>query len=125
LFYDGECGFCNQSVQFVLKHERHHDILFSPLQSEFSQAFFSELGQEQIDYSTLYFWSNEQLHDRSSAVFQLLKHMRYPIKLFRVFGFIPHFIRDYCYNIIARNRKRIAGSFCVIPTTEQRKRFLS
>lgn len=28
LVYDGDCGFCNGAVQFVLAHQERHDLLF-------------------------------------------------------------------------------------------------
>ena len=34
LVYDGSCGFCAVSVQFILRHERRHDLLFVPRDSE-------------------------------------------------------------------------------------------
>ena len=42
LFYDGDCGFCNKSVQFVLKYENRSEIYFSALQSDFSRDFFQQ-----------------------------------------------------------------------------------
>ncbi|MBV9781581.1 MAG: DUF393 domain-containing protein [Acidobacteriaceae bacterium] len=34
LVYDGSCGFCSRSVQFMLRHERRHDLLFVTRDSE-------------------------------------------------------------------------------------------
>src|SRR5437763_12028304 len=34
LVYDGSCGFCSRSVQFILRHERRHDLLFVTRDSE-------------------------------------------------------------------------------------------
>src|ERR1035441_5905436 len=31
--YDGSCGFCVRAVQFILRHERRHDLLFVPRDS--------------------------------------------------------------------------------------------
>ena len=34
LLYDGTCGFCAASVQWVLRHDRRGTLLFAPLQGE-------------------------------------------------------------------------------------------
>ena len=33
LLFDGECGFCNKSIQFILKHESKPKLKFAALQS--------------------------------------------------------------------------------------------
>jgi len=39
-------------------------------------------------------------------------------------GVIPRPIRDGLYRLVASHRHRLAGPACVIPTAEQRSRFL-
>ncbi|MBV8227658.1 MAG: DUF393 domain-containing protein [Verrucomicrobia bacterium] len=34
LFFDGVCGFCNKTVDFVLRADRNRVFLYSPLQGE-------------------------------------------------------------------------------------------
>src|ERR1039458_8366452 len=34
LVYDGSCGFCSRAVQFILRHEQRHDLLFVPRDSD-------------------------------------------------------------------------------------------
>ena len=36
LLYDGDCGFCAESVQLVLRHERRRRVRFAPLQGVFA-----------------------------------------------------------------------------------------
>ena len=38
LVYDGSCGFCNRSVQFILRHERQHDLSFVTRNSELGKG---------------------------------------------------------------------------------------
>lgn len=123
LFYDGSCGFCNRSVQFVLQHERRPIIHFAAIQSEFAARFFKEKGVE-VDLSTLYFWDQQELTERSSGALRVTRFLKMPYRLFFAGLIVPRFIRNGIYNFIARRRHRIAGSFCVIPEPEQKKRFL-
>jgi predicted DCC family thiol-disulfide oxidoreductase YuxK len=39
VFYDGECGFCNRTVAFVLKKQKGNAIYFTALQTAIRQAF--------------------------------------------------------------------------------------
>ena len=42
LLYDGECGFCNFWVQWVLKNDQKKEIQFSPLQGDFAKDYFKK-----------------------------------------------------------------------------------
>lgn len=124
IFYDGDCGFCNATVQFVLKHEKTSDIYFSALQSEFSLSFFSNNQYEEPDLSTFYFYSDGNLYSKSTAAIKVVRFLRFPYPLLSVFIVVPRFIRDRGYDFIAKRRKKIMKAFCVIPNPEDRNRFL-
>ena len=124
VFYDGDCGFCNRSVQFVLNHERGSEVRFCPLQSETARDFFREKGFPQPDMSTFYFWNGNQLFERSTAALRVTAYLKAPWSWLRVFRVVPRFIRDGVYNWIARRRLKLAPGFCALPTPDQRKRFL-
>lgn len=124
VFYDGDCGLCNRSVQFVLKHEKSNVIRFSPLQSQFSKRFFEEHQFQTPDYTTFYFYTNNQLYQKSRAAFKIIPALKWYWQPLRLLALFPSFITDGVYNFIAKRRKTIGGTFCVIPTLENRKRFI-
>ena len=124
VFYDGDCGFCNRSVQFVLKNDRQSRIYFSALQSDWSVNFFHEQGMGKPDMSTFYFWNGTKMYKRSTAALKVLTFLRFPWPLFFLFIIVPRFFRDWVYNQIAQRRHRIQSGFCVLPDHEQQKRFL-
>ena len=47
IFFDSECMLCNASVQWILKHEKRHDVQFAPLHG----VTFNELPIEREDLS--------------------------------------------------------------------------
>src|SRR5271169_5172422 len=55
LVYDGSCGFCSRSVQFILRHERSHDLLFvtrdSPLGQQLRRHFHLEAVESMLWFS--------------------------------------------------------------------------
>lgn len=124
VFYDGDCGFCNQSVQFILNHEKNSDIHFCALQSDSAVSFFKERNLPKPDLSTFYFWNGKKLYQKSNGAVLLTKHFRFPWSCLLVFWIVPAFIRNAVYDFIAKNRHRIKAGFCVIPSEEQRKRFI-
>jgi predicted DCC family thiol-disulfide oxidoreductase YuxK len=124
ILYDGDCGFCNRSVGFVLKREKSNEIHFSAIQSSFTQGLFKEKGWEAPDLNTFYFIENGIKFERSTAALKVLKYLKAPTSWLRVFRIIPRGIRNWCYDFVAKRRQRISNGFCLLPTPEQRVRFI-
>lgn len=124
IFYDGVCGLCNRSVQFVLKYERSSNVLFSALQSNFATAFFEKHQLPLPDLSTFYFYKDKQLYKKSTAVFKVIPYLKWYWQPLLIFSLLPVKFTDSVYDFIAKRRKKIGGTFCVIPSTENKKRFI-
>ena len=124
VLYDGDCGFCNRSVAFILRWEKKPDIHFAAIQSEFTERVFAEKGWEKPDLNTFYFIDNGNRYERSTAALKLLKHLKAPLSWLRFFTIVPRVFRDWCYNQVAKRRQRISSGFCAMPTPEQRARFI-
>lgn len=124
VFYDGDCGFCNRSIKFVLKHQRNNqDFQFASLQSTYCKQEFEKRNYPKPDLSTLYVLENDVLLDKSNAGLTIVKKLRglYPALL--VLKIIPRFIRDKVYDFIAKRRHRISSGFCYIPNETERLQF--
>jgi len=124
LFYDGDCGFCNSAVQFVLDHEKNEDIYFSSLQSAFSKRFFQDKGYSHPDLSTFYFYTNHQLYCKSKAALKVTTFLSVPYSFLILFSVFPRFIRDAVYDAISKRRFKLSNEFCVLPEPQHLKRFL-
>lgn len=125
VFYDGDCGFCNRTVQFVLKNDASKSIKFAPLQSSFTKDLFLKNNFPAPDLSTFYFLKEGRLYEKSTAALKLASFFRYPQKLAVIFWVIPRFIRDGLYDSIAKRRQRLMKGFCVLPDENDKERFLS
>lgn len=125
VFYDGDCGFCNRTVQFILKWERQPTILFSALQSNFAKEFFKENKSPEPDLSTFYFYSNYQLHSKSNGALALIPFMKFPFVVFNAGRLIPVCYRDKLYDAIAKRRQKLAKNYCFIPNSDQKQRFIA
>jgi predicted DCC family thiol-disulfide oxidoreductase YuxK len=129
VYFDGVCGLCNWSVDFLLSADRHQRLLFSPLQGQTAAAQLSLVDRE--DLQTLVLSdaadSKRTLWRRSDAVLRALEICGGPLAgLARALRLIPKSLRDVVYNLVARYRYRLFGqkSSCRIPSPEERLRFL-
>ena len=126
LVYDGSCGFCSRSVQFILRHEHQHDLLFvtrdSPLGQDLRRHFHLEAVESML-------WINgDEASIESSAVLRAARYLGGAWSALAAIGsLIPAPIRNWAYRLIARNRRRLSSpaTTCLVPTGEQRERFLS
>ena len=124
VFYDGDCGFCNRTVAYVIKHEKSASIHFCALQSEFSKAFFKELELPEPDHSTFYFYDGNKMYSKSTAALRLAKRFKFPTNLLQVGWIFPRFIRDYGYDLIAKRRHRLSKGYCFLPSKREKERFI-
>ena len=133
LLYDGDCGFCARSVQFVLHHDKSNATLrFASLQSSIGVAVRSSYPKfNSIDSLIWYQPSAPNGHAvvllRSAAVLRVLRYLGGMWWVLGVVGgIVPRPIRDLVYDFVARRRRNLirAGEYCISPTTEQRVRFL-
>jgi len=123
LFYDSECGLCSRTIQWVLKHEKEGNILFIALQSDVSQKYLIDnIGSFSMD--TVILLDNHHLFTKSDAVIRIMKYMKFPYQLLRVFYIFPKPIRNWVYDQIAKRRKRFFPNNCVLPTIELKNRFI-
>ncbi len=133
LLYDGTCGFCATNVQFVLRNERaRRSLRFASLQSDAGTDVRSR-HPELADVDSV-IWvepangeQREVVFVRSAAVLRVLAYLGGPWTLLGQLGrLVPRVIRDAVYDFVARHRHQItrADPSCLLPTPEQRRRFL-
>ena len=120
--YDGDCGFCSKSVQFVLNRDKNKIFFFTPLSSTTGKSFQDELGI--TDTSTMILKLDDKYYTKTSASLMICRYLPLPWKLLYPLIIIPKFLRDPFYNIIARNRYKLAGETCLLPTEEQKQQFI-
>ncbi len=129
LLYDGVCGFCNKSVQLILDHDRRGTMRFAALQSDYGQAVI-ERHAELRGLDTVVFVEQtpggERVRVRSDAALEVAAYLGGFWKIFLAAKVLPRGLRDYCYDLFARNRYKLFGKYdsCMLPPPEVRSRFL-
>ncbi|GAB3204541.1 putative DCC family thiol-disulfide oxidoreductase YuxK [Pontibacter aydingkolensis] len=126
VFYDGSCGFCQASVQFLLKYNKKQDLYFSALQSDVLQSLVPDAQLPEPLPDSILFWEGGKLYTESEAALRITRHLNFPLSILYYFRFIPLSFRDFVYRFIARHRYSIAGrtDSCMLPSPAQRARFL-
>lgn len=127
VFYDGSCGFCQASVQLVLKHNKRRNICFAPLQSGLHKALMPSAQLPDPLPDSVVFFEHGKLYTESDAVLRIARHLNFPLSALYYFRFIPLSFRNFVYRFIARHRYKIAGrtEACLLPGPEERARFVA
>src|SRR5271169_4401530 len=132
ILYDGVCGLCNRLVQFVLKHDSQEHFRFAALQSDFAIGILHRHGVAPADLDTMYVVLElalpaERLACRSEAAVVVLRELGGAwAALGSILEVLPASLRNWGYNLVARNRYRIFGKHdsCPIPLQKDRHKFL-
>jgi predicted DCC family thiol-disulfide oxidoreductase YuxK len=124
IFFDSECMLCNASVQWILKHEKRHDVQFAPLHG----VTFNELPIEREDLpDSILVWKDNALHMKTSAIIHVLQGMggKWNI-LSGLMRIIPLFLSNFMYDFIAGKRYEWFGSTpeCMLMKGPMKHRFL-
>lgn len=124
LLYDGECGFCNFWVNWVMRNDRKGIFNFASLQGNFAQDFLTIKKLPLKRFDTLYLIKPDGVDEKSGAVIEICRLLGGWYKLVTVFKIFPKFLRDKTYDLVAKNRSKIVTGNCPLPTKEQRKKIL-
>lgn len=127
VLYDGVCGLCNLSVQFLLKRDRNDHLRFASLQSDFAIALLRQHGMDARRLDTLYVvqeygLASENLLARADAVLFLARGFGGLWNLLRLLRLLPKWVRDRSYDLVARHRYRFFGKYESCPMLDERHR---
>jgi predicted DCC family thiol-disulfide oxidoreductase YuxK len=124
VFYDGHCGFCHQTVQFILLNDKAKIFYFAPLQGVTAESCLPRNLREDTDSLILLDKAGNH-HIESTGVLKILGSLGNIYSLMRLFLWVPRPIRDFVYRWVAKNRFRwFSKTSCLVPTTTEMSRFL-
>lgn len=124
--FDSHCVLCSRGVQYTLRHEKAATIRFVAIQSDEGRALARDHEIDPDDPSTFLFIEDGVALGASDAVIALAQHLKGSGWIARLCRNVPRRLRDAVYRLIARNRYALFGKVdqCIIPTAEQRDRFV-
>lgn len=131
LLYDGLCGFCDWTVRLVLRADRRRVFRFAPLEGDFARHVLARHADLRGIDSVILLEPSEdgsrnRVHVRSAAVLRTTRYLPGAWGLLGAFALVPRPLRDWAYDVFARNRYRLFRRLeaCPIPPREVRSRFL-
>jgi predicted DCC family thiol-disulfide oxidoreductase YuxK len=127
VFFDGVCGLCNRTVQFLLRHDRRDRLRFAPLQGPTAARMLPPLGGHPEELNTIYVVTSDgRLLERSRAVLFAATALGGGWTLLGALRVVPRPVADVIYGGVARVRYRIFGRLdaCAMPSAAQRAKFL-
>jgi predicted DCC family thiol-disulfide oxidoreductase YuxK len=127
VLFDGYCNFCSGAVRFILRRDPRGNLRFAPLTSPLAARLLAGQGMAGPLEDTIFLVDGGRVYGRSEAALRIAARLRPPWSLARLLRVVPRGLRDWAYDLFARHRYRWFGrrETCMLPTPEERSRFLS
>jgi predicted DCC family thiol-disulfide oxidoreductase YuxK len=130
VLYDGECGFCSKSVQWVLDRDSEQKFSFAPLQGETAEALRSRHAKIPDSLDTMVLVQSEKgmqrVYLRSAAVFRVAAELPGIWRVLGLLRVLPSGLMDLFYRPVAAIRHQLVGGGeqCRLVLPEEAHRFL-
>lgn len=109
ILFDGYCNLCSTTINFIIKHDKYNLYSLISLQSGEGQKYLKQYDLSTNNFDTVILIENNQVYIKSTAALMIIKNLSGIVQYLYIFRFLPIIIRDFIYNIIAKNRFSIFG----------------
>jgi len=108
IIIDGHCLLCSRAMRFILENEVSDEIKFTTIGSESCNSL--NLASRIVEIpDSIMLYNESRLLVESRAVLEITKWLQRPYSYLHYLKYIPTFITDFFYRIIARNRYKWFG----------------
>lgn len=125
VYFDGHCSLCNGFVDFLIRRDRRHRLMYAPMQGETARARLPAALVN--DIATMAVFDGTEVAIESTAALRAIGELggRYSVVSGMLLR-IPRRWRDALYRAIASHRYRLFGRrpSCRLPSPDERSRFL-
>jgi len=128
ILYDGVCGLCNRSVQFIIQRDPRARFRFAPLQSQLARQLLADEPEVIAnELSSVILIDDGKIYRRSTAALRIAGRLNRGWPILSWLVLIPRPLRDLLYDWIARHRYRWFGKrdSCPLPNPAVANRFLA
>lgn len=125
IVFDGDCVFCQRSVQFIHRQDRRGVFRFAARESEAGRRVLAEAGL-QAPPNSMVLVDEHGVWLRSDGVLRIAARLAAPWSAARAFLLVPRPLRDAAYRMVAAVRYRLSARMapCPLPDAALRARFL-
>ena len=126
IVFDGFCALCTGWAALVLKYDRCERYRLVTAQSELGQALYRHYGLDSVEFESNLLIEGGVLYLRSTGSLRMIAGLGGAWRAVRIFSAVPLPVRDWFYELVARNRLRWFGRRrqCYTPTAAERRRFI-
>ncbi|MEI4789771.1 thiol-disulfide oxidoreductase DCC family protein [Bacillus sp. FJAT-53060] len=126
ILFDGVCNVCSGAVQFVIKRDPNERMMFASLQSNTGQQFLKDNSLPLYEFNSFIYIEEGTFYTKSTGILKAARHLKGIYRWSYLLLAIPRPIRDWLYELIAKNRYKWFGqkTSCIMPTPNIKKRFL-
>ncbi len=109
LVFDGVCVLCSRSMCFIAANDAGRSIQFTAAQSPLGQALFRHYDLDAEAFETVLLIENGCAFGKRDALWGIARHLRFPWRVGALYGFVPRWLADPAYDLLAGSRYRIFG----------------
>lgn len=123
--FDGVCVLCSGTVRWLLRRDKKDVFRFLPAQSPLGEALYKHYG---LNMDETFMLIDEGLvYDKSDAYLRIMERLGGAWGMFALMRFIPKGLRDFGYDLVARNRYRLFGKveYCALIPDNVKKKIIS
>lgn len=126
IIFDGECVLCSGFFKFMLATDKRQIFSYAVGQSPVGQAQYAVNGLPTDHFDTILVIREGVTYQRLDACAMALGAVGLPWCAFAIMRFLPMWLKDWGYGLVARNRFRLLGrrDSCLVPGPELRARFV-
>ncbi|MEM0899535.1 MAG: DCC1-like thiol-disulfide oxidoreductase family protein [Pseudomonadota bacterium] len=124
--FDNVCVLCSGFVRFVSRFDRDQKFHLTSAQGELGQKLYRRLGLPLDDFQTNLVIVDGTVHQKMNAFATAMRVLGFPWSILSVVDWLPKFVSDPLYDLIAKNRYHIFGRYeeCPVPPRSVRDRML-
>lgn len=115
ILFDGVCNLCNDSVRFLIEHDKEKVFQFTSLQSDVGQELLHPYNEANT-LSSIVLIEEGMAYFQSEAILRITRRLPRHWSWLYAFIIIPRVFRDAVYRFVSRNRYKWFGKreSCVI-----------
>jgi predicted DCC family thiol-disulfide oxidoreductase YuxK len=127
ILFDGVCNLCDNTVQYIIKHDKKDVFRFVQLQSALGQEILKYIGVDTSKTDSIILYQpGHSYYYKAEAALKIAKELGGLVSVLSLFSFLPEWLTNSVYDYVARNRYKWYGKKdeCMLPTPEMKAKFL-
>jgi len=104
ILFDGYCGLCSRTIDFIRKYDTKEQYSLLALQSQEAEPYIQQYNLKTDNFDSVVLIEDNQVFIKSTAALKVVKNLNGTIRYLYFFIYLPTPMRDFIYGCIAKNR---------------------